>query len=182
MIKSKQDLREYLNYEKKLYLFHNKRDNIFNFIQCGRNYVIWKYIKILRKTEYFYNKKNSICRNIMCSIYRRRKNKLGMKLGIEIGENCFKKGLLIYHSGNIVINSKARIGENCKLHGDNCIGNNGKEEEVPVIGNNVEIGVGAKILGGITLTDNIKIGANAVVVKDCNNLGKTLVGIPAKEI
>lgn len=68
-------------------------------------------------------------------------------------------------------------------HGNNCIGNNRKEDErAPHIGNNVEIGVGAKIIGDIYVVDNVKIGANAVVVKSCFTNGATLVGVPAHEV
>ena len=49
----------------------------------------------------------------------------------------------------------------------------------PVIGNDVFIGTGAKIIGGVTIGDNVKIGANAVVVKDIPS-GCTALGIPAK--
>lgn len=49
-------------------------------------------------------------------------------------------------------------------------------------GDNVEIGVGAKIIGDIYIADGVKIGANAVVVKSCYNKGATLVGIPALEV
>lgn len=52
--------------------------------------------------------------------------------------------------------------------------------KAPVIGNNVEIGVGAKIIGDIYIADNIKIGAGAVVTKSFYEEGITLVGIPAK--
>ena len=55
-------------------------------------------------------------------------------------------------------------------------------ERTASIGNNVDIGIGAKILGGIEIADNIKIGANAVVVKSELEKGKTLVGIPAHTV
>ena len=65
----------------------------------------------------------------------------------------------------------------CQLHGNNCIGNNRKEDErAPHIGNNVEIGVGAKIIGDIYVVDNVKIGANAVVVKSCFTNGAIGLG------
>lgn len=54
--------------------------------------------------------------------------------------------------------------------------------EAPHIGNNVDIGVGAKILGGIEIADDIKIGAGAVVVSSFTTKGATLVGIPAREV
>lgn len=114
--------------------------------------------------------------------YRRRKNKLGAKLGIEIWEKSFGKGLIIHHSGNIVVNGMARIGENCQFHGSNCVGNDGKNLDAPMIGNNVEIGVGAKVIGKVKIADNIKIGAGAVVVSSFLEEGITIGGVPARKL
>ena len=77
----------------------------------------------------------------------------------RIGEN-----LMIYHP-NIIISPKAIVGNNVKLHGSNCIGNNGLVDKAPKIGNNVDIGYGATIIGNIEIADDIIIGANALVNK-----------------
>lgn len=117
--------------------------------------------------------------------YRTRKNRLGIIIGVDIPEGVFDEGLIIHHNGNIVVNGSSKVGKNCKLHGDNCLGNAGKKDELtncPRIGNNVDIGVGAKVLGGITIADDIKIGANAVVTKSFNEAGITIVGIPAHKL
>ena len=74
------------------------------------------------------------------------------------------------------------VGENCTIHGQACIGSDGASEEAPVLGKNVDIGVGAKIIGAVTLADNIRIGAGAVVVKSCEIPGATLVGVPARQV
>ena len=58
----------------------------------------------------------------------------------------------------------------CQLHGDNCIGNNGITLAAPRIGNRVDIGVGAKIIGNIEIADDIVIGAGAVVNKSFKEL------------
>lgn len=69
------------------------------------------------------------------------------------------------------------------MHGMNCIGNKGVANSgVPVIGDNVNIGVGAKIVGDVYIADDVSIGANAVVTKSCYEKGEVLVGIPAKNI
>ena len=94
----------------------------------------------------------------------------------------FGKGLIIYHIGSIVINGEAKVGENCRLHGNNCIGNNGKNCDAPVIGDNCDIGIGAKIIGGVKLGSNVIIGANSVVNKSFDADGIVLVGSPAKMI
>ena len=59
-------------------------------------------------------------------IYRFSKNILGTKLGIYIPAGVFDEGLHIWHYGNIIVNAESKVGKNCMLHGDNCIGNNGK--------------------------------------------------------
>lgn len=119
---------------------------------------------------------------VMEFIYSRRKNKLGNTLGFYINPYTLGAGTVIYHHGSIIINSDAILGCGCKLHGNNCIGNDGKSLKAPRIGNNVDIGFGASIIGNITIADDVQIGAGAVVVKSCLRKGARLVGIPAKEI
>ena len=96
--------------------------------------------------------------------------------------NCFDEGLTIDHWGAIVINPKAKIGKNCRLHGNNCIGNNGSIDIAPVIGNNVDIGFGAIVFGDVVIADDIKIDANAVVNKSFLEPGITIAGVPAKRV
>lgn len=90
--------------------------------------------------------------------------------------------MLIFHSGFIVINSNSRIGENLVLHGSNCIGNSGTDSACPIIGDNVELGVGAVVIGNVKIGDHVKIGANATCVKSCERNYVTLVGTPAVPI
>ena len=78
------------------------------------------------------------------------------------------------------MNSAVRAGENCQLHGANCIGNNGKTEEAPVLGDNVDIGFGAVVVGGIEVADDVVIGANAVINKSITQKGGVAVGVPGK--
>ena len=97
--------------------------------------------------------------------------------GDNVGE-----GVYLIHNGPIVINSAAVLGKGVKLHGDNCIGNDGITDDCPLIGDGVDIGVGAKILGGVSIASGCVIGAGAVVVKDAPVSGSVLVGVPAKAI
>lgn len=90
------------------------------------------------------------------------------------------KGFYIGHFGQIFLHSDVKMGENCSigpgvLIGTRGLGNTG----VPIIGDNVYIGVGAKVLGDIKIGNNVKIGANAVVLDDVPD-GATVVGIPAR--
>ena len=179
MIKNRQELLEFLKYEKKLYskCYINKYEMIDKFL-FESNMIIWKYQKLLRKAEYHYNNKKNMYHLLCYIIFERKKNKLGIRLGITIPINCFDRGLQIFHYGNIVVNGFARIGKNCKLHGGNCIGNNGKNDDAPIIGDNVDIGFGAYVIGNVSIGNNCVIGANSFVNKSFEN-GSLIVGTPA---
>ena len=140
-----------------------------------------KYIKALRKLEYYYNNRN---KNFVCAFmnlyYARRFNKLGFRLGIELNRGVFDEGLMIFHATGIVVNGDAKVGKNCMLHGANVIGNMGNDLKAPVIGDNVRLGAGAKVLGDVYIADDVQIGAGAIVLHSCYEKGALLVGIPAK--
>lgn len=174
MIKTKQDLKEWLRYEKNLYKL-----GFFDIITRKQDYYCWRYVKLLRYSEYYRNS-GKIYLLPLFILTRIRKNLLGKTIGVEIGDNCCDLGLKIYHCGSIVINGHAKIGKNFRLHGCNCVGNMGEQDHrCPEIGDNVELGVGAIVIGGITIGSNIKIGANAVCIHDCKENNVTLVGTPA---
>jgi len=178
MITKRKELQEYLKMEKELYLPRGSR---WEWILTADNrYKLYQYVSLLRYTEYHYNNRNKIMHKILYALFRRKKNILGRKLGIEMWENSFDEGLLIYHAGNIVVNGASRIGKNCKLHGDNCIGNNGRTQATPVLGNNVRLGVGAKVIGDVQLADDVTVAAGAVVIHSCLIPGAVLAGVPAK--
>lgn len=139
-------------------------------------YYIWRYQRLLRKEEFYAKKGNTI----LSTFFRIRKNIKGRKLGFTIHKFVFGPGLRIWHFGNITVNAEARVGKNCTLHGDNCIGNNGKDNKCPVIGDNVELGVGAKIIGDVVLGDNIIIGAGAIVNHSFPDGNVVIAGVPAK--
>lgn len=87
-------------------------------------------------------------------------------------------GLFIQHGFATMIAARS-IGENCWINQQVTIGHTGKG--CPVIGNNVMVTCGAKVLGDITVGDGAIIGANAVVVKDVEP-GTVMGGVPAKVI
>ena len=73
------------------------------------------------------------------------------------------KGLRIHHFGGIIIHSETVIGEGCTIYHGVTLGDRGGWGGAPRIGNHVMIGAGAKILGNVTVGDDCRIGANAVV-------------------
>lgn len=104
--------------------------------------------------------------------------------GIEIHPGAtIGKGLFIDHGMGVVIGETAEVGDNVTIYHGVTLGGTGKHKgkRHPTIGNNVIIGSGAKVLGPINIGDNVKIGANSVVLKDIES-DKTAVGIPAKVV
>lgn len=156
------------------------KENILDWIIRPEGFYTRKYLKLLRAEEKYSFTKS--CK-LLAFWYKARKNRLGAKLGFIISAGCFGEGLKLEHYGSVIVNPKSRIGRNCIIHGNCCIGSNGGyPDDSPVIGDNVDIGQNAQILGGIRIADNVKIGAGAVVVKDIETPGVTVVGIPAKII
>lgn len=144
---------------------------------------IWKFQVNLRKLEYFSYKSTYNKFYIIHKLYCKFKHhRLSIKLGFSIPINTFDKGLSIPHYGHIVVNSKAKVGRNCRIHEGVNIGATNGSDKAPLIGNNVFIASGAKIIGDITIADDVSIGANAVVVKSITEPGTTWGGIPAKKI
>lgn len=99
------------------------------------------------------------------------------------GRTAIGKGTIFFHRGvGCVVHRKAVIGENCKIMQNVTIGERFHEGKqggcVPKIGNNVTIGAGAVLLGGIRIGNNAIIGANAVVLKDVPD-SAIAVGVPA---
>jgi serine O-acetyltransferase len=90
-------------------------------------------------------------------------------------------GLRIWHFGGIFIHAEAVIGSNCTLRHGVTIGNLHAGGGVPVLGNDVELGAYAQVLGGIRIGNGCKIGAMAVVLCDMPD-GATAVGAPARII
>ena len=181
MIKTKADLKRYLKKEKNIYINNLPMNYLEQIITNDINLKLWKFVKYLRYTEYYHNNKGVI-NKVGYAYFRRKQNTLGRKLGIEMWDNSVSEGLTIFHAGNIVVNGMSQIGKNLKLHGSNCIGNNGYTLESPIIGDNVRLGVGAKVIGNVKIADNITIAAGAVVVDSFEEKGITIGGIPAKKI
>ena len=83
----------------------------------------------------------------------------------------------------VVIGETTVIGDNCTIYQGVTLGGTGKDagKRHPTLGDNVLIGAGAKVLGPITIENNCKVAANAVVLKEIPE-NSTAVGIPAKVV
>lgn len=99
---------------------------------------------------------------------------LELSVGAEIGG-----GLYIAHPAGTVV-AVERVGRNLTVIAAVTVGMR-NEPRWPRIGDDVFIGAGARVLGGIEVGDGASVGANAVVVRDVP-AGATVVGVPAREL
>lgn len=154
---------------KKLYFDNDYKIYLYKKMTLHPDYLFYK--AVIYNTKYRNAKeKNNIFKKIFYSFFA---NRYASKFNLEL-YGKFGKNLRIYH-GNIVINGNAQLGNNVKLHGNNCIGENyGKS---PSIGNNVDIGFGAVLIGNIEIGDNCIIGANTIVNKSFPS-NSVIVGNP----
>ena len=101
--------------------------------------------------------------------------------GIELPcEATLGRRFRIDHFGGVIISGDAVFGDDCIVRNGVTVGLRHSEMRgSPVIGNRVDIGAGAKVLGPIQIGDDVAIGANAVVLKDVPS-NSIAVGIPAR--
>lgn len=173
MINSKKDYKRYLRSDLYQSDMMNKSRLILRL--TDRRY---HFYKSLRLTEYYLNCKKN---NLMTKIIVFRHRRLCDRYGWTIPPNTFEEGLSIVHVGTIVVNGRARIGKNCRIHVGVNIGYAPSHgyDGTPIIGDNVYIGPGAKLFGPIKIGNNVAIGANAVVNKSFSS-NCSIGGIPAK--
>lgn len=128
---------------------------LYRLMQCSRR---WR----LTPLEMFCNKLNAVCCN--CIIGR----------GAEFGP-----GFVLIHATGVVINGEVRGGVHVFLEHQVTIG--AERRHAPVLGDDVFIGAGAKIIGSLSVGDGARVGANAVVLHDVPE-HTTVVGIPARVV
>lgn len=106
-----------------------------------------------------------------------------IKYGIDIQTLNIGEGFYIGHFGHIVVSGKVIIGKNCNISQGVTLGvtNTGNKKGVPIIGDNVYIAPGAKIIGNVTIGKNVAIGANSVVTNDVPD-NAVVVGVPARVV
>ncbi len=113
-------------------------------------------------------------------MYRHARNHYGIELpySAKIGRR-----VVIEHQGAIVVHGDCEIGDDCIIRQGVTLGNRRLDRpfDVPRLGNKVNIGAGAKVMGAVTIGDGAQIGANAVVLTDVAP-ATTVVGIPARVV
>lgn len=183
MILTKSDLRRCLVNDSKNYKSVIGSHRFRHQLGCdpiADQWYIWKYIKTLRFSEYHKNSKG-LFHKVILRWYLHKLRKYSRITGFQIPTNTVDAGITIWHWGPVIINPKVKIGKNCILNPMIVIGHKVPGESVPVIGNNVFIGAGAKIIGDVHIGNNVTIAPNAVVINDVPD-NVVVGGVPGKII
>ena len=175
-IKNKKELKEFLDFESKKYGIKRARCPI---IAIKERDILWKHNYLLRKTEYYTN-----CnKKLLKKFFRLRLKLFQNKYCLNIPINVFDKGLRLVHIGPRLVNGQAKVGKNCVMHINTCIVAGGTDKGgLPVIGDDVVLGVSSIIVGNVIIGNNTAVGANAVVTKSFEEGNMTIAGVPAKKI
>lgn len=177
MIKTKQDLAEYIREDRRMQPFASSL--IARLFSTNSAVVRWK--TALRKCEYHHNASGlKLFHKAAYRVYRYRLERYNRRFCSELKINVFGKGLIIWHPERIIINPNARVGDYCSLSSGVVIAQ--AHDEYPVVGNHVEFMIDSKALGGITIADDTRIGANALVLKTIETPNTTWAGVPARQI
>ena len=121
------------------------------------------YTYLMRLAADLSARRNPVAR-LLGAYFAFRTKRYGTLVGVALPPGVAQPGLFIVHCGGIVVNGRARLGRNCRIHAGVNIGQTPKG--VPTIGDDVYLGPGAKVFGPITIGDGARIGANAVVDRD----------------
>lgn len=135
----------------------------------------------LRKCEYHHNVMRQVPLHVLAYVYHYvRLKRLSRSFCSEIPINVFGKGLVIWHPERIIVNDQSKVGDHCSLSSGVVIGQ--AHGGCPVIGDSVELMVDSKVLGSIRVADNVRIGADALVLKSIDQPNTTWGGVPARKI
>lgn len=126
------------------------------------------YKTVWRYREKALTSRSALVRGINKCKYYKQMNKFNAFIPLQ---SHFEDMPMFAHNySGIFISVNAQIGKNCVIFHQVTIGSNTLPDSngkgAPKIGNNVYIGCGAKIIGNVTVGDNVRIGANCVVTKD----------------
>ncbi len=183
-IKSKADYKFFLEADKIALLLDYQGKLARSYV---RSNLVWKFQRLLRKIEFLRNCGKDRLSRISYLYTWYDFQKLSVTLGFTIPPNVFGPGLSIAHRGTIVVHEASKVGENCRINHGVTIGGGLLKRAIapndsPSIGNNVFIGAGAVIVGGITIADGIAIGANSYVNSSFLEPNITIAGCPAKKV
>lgn len=161
-------------------MFDNLRQDLAVYDGRWSSQGFWVMIQY-RFGRWRYGVRPALLRKPLSLIYRVMKTMSQILTGIDLPcEVTLGKRFRIDHFGDIIVSGDAVIGDDVLIRNGVTIGLRKTDDPgSPVIGNRVDIGAGAKILGRIRIGDDVLIGANAVVIRDVPN-NCMAVGVPAR--
>lgn len=160
-------------------MFENIRTDLAAYHGCCGAQGFWVML-VYRFGRWRYGVRPALLRRFFSLIYKVLFKLVQIITGIELPcEVKIGKNFVIDHFGGIVISGYASFGDDCRLRNGVVVGLRRVDEPcAPQIGNNVDIGAGAKLLGNIRIGNNVAIGANAVVLQDVPD-DHVAYGVPA---
>lgn len=177
MIETRKDLAEYIREDRRMQPYSSSF--LARLFSANSEIVRWK--TALRKCEYHHNAKGvRLFHKVAYLVCQYRLEKYNRRFCSELRINVFGKGLIIWHPERIIVNPDARVGDYCSLSSGVVIAQ--AHGQCPVIGDRVELMIDSKVLGGVSVADDTRIGANALVLKDISTPNTTWAGVPAKQI
>jgi serine O-acetyltransferase len=138
-------------------------------------------VAVHRFGHWRYSVRPVLLRKICSAIYKVLFRCVQILTGIELPcEARIGRNFVIDHAGGIVVSGHASFGDNCRIRTGVVVGLSRAEDPcAPQIGDNVDVGAGAKLLGRIVIGNNVMVGANAVVLTDVPD-DAIAVGVPAR--
>ena len=183
MIKSKADYFEYVQKDTLANIGKGNCNWFFmrlNIWYGNDQYRFLKYMKALRRYEYCLNCLNGPIGKLLTTFAKIRWHYIGARYNVNILPNVVGYGFRVPHlTGGLIINCKS-VGNNCTANAGVIVGNNNRGE-LAVIGDNVDLTVGSKVIGGVIIGNNVTVAPNSVVVKDIPD-NAIVSGIPAQII
>ncbi|MBQ8524642.1 MAG: hypothetical protein IJ457_08480 [Clostridia bacterium] len=182
---TKRELEDIIAEEKMMYV---KSNYSFHRFVRQRRYVIWKYLSCFRRAQYYKEQLaaahgfHKLIMKLALRFSLRKKNILSERCAVEITNNStIGRRLNIWHGGVVICGN---LGDDVAVRGNSVIGNKEliNSAGIPTVGNGVEIGFGAAVIGSITIAERCIIGANAVVTKSFLKPGTVIVGVPGKAL
>jgi serine O-acetyltransferase len=160
-------------------MFDNIRDDLRAYDGNWGAQGFWV-MMVYRFGRWRYTWRTPILRKTLSLVYKFLFKVVQIITGIELPcEAMVGRNFIIDHFGGVIVSGYARFGDNCRIRNGVVVGLRRVDQKVaPVIGDNVDIGAGAKLLGPIRIGNHAIIGANAVVLCDVPD-NCIAVGVPA---
>jgi len=166
--------------DKKMYFELLEMDRIANGMK--RKFPVpfydynWIYLRRMRRIEYLQGKQCTFLSKIRLGYNKFMLRQLSVKCGITLPPGVFGGGVSLYHYGSVICNNKVKAGKFVTIQSDVNISEN------VILGDNVYLAPGSKVLANVEIAEGVIIGANAVVTKSIKEAYTSWAGIPARKI